>query len=38
MRNPTDLTINKYKDVFDEEFQHLVYFNFGVLLRGIRVV
>jgi hypothetical protein len=33
-----DLTTNNYKYIDDEEFQHLFDFNFGVLVRGIRVV
>jgi hypothetical protein len=33
------LTTNNYmyKDIVDEEFQHLFTFNFGVLVCGIRV-
>jgi hypothetical protein len=28
---PTDLTTKNYKDIIDEEFQHLFNFNFGIL-------
>jgi hypothetical protein len=33
-----DLTTNNYKYVVDEGFQHLFNFNFGILVREIRVV
>jgi hypothetical protein len=32
-----DLTTN-YKDIVNEEFQHIFNFNFGVRVGGIRVV
>jgi hypothetical protein len=33
-----DLSSNNYINIVYEEFQHLFYFNFGVLVRGIRVI
>jgi hypothetical protein len=33
-----DLPANSHTNIVYEEFQHLFNFNFGVLLRGIRVI
>jgi hypothetical protein len=33
-----DLPSNNYIDIVNEEFQHFLNFNFGVLVRGIRVI
>jgi hypothetical protein len=38
MGSNTRLNTNNYKDIVDEEFQHLSNLKFGVLVRGIRVV